>query len=155
MQEISDLKVKRQTYVTQGEAFTARLEELKADRKSLRARVIDEHVKLTAVKGKLTRLAQEIAQLGPVNHAALENLEASQAAMQETERQVTDLKEAIANLEETIRKIDAETRELFRDRQSQFRSDVYGTIRRRQCIASPDRGRNPRYRNRCHRAAAG
>lgn len=114
MQEISDLKVKRQTYVTQGEAFTARLEELKADRKSLRARVIDEHVKLTAVKGKLTRLAQEIAQLGPVNHAALENLEASQAAMQETERQVTDLKEAIANLEETIRKIDAETRELLR-----------------------------------------
>lgn len=114
MQEISDLKVKRQTYVTQGEAFTARLEELKADRKSLRARVIDEHVKLTAMKGKLTRLAQEIAQLGPVNHAALENLEASQAAMQETERQVTDLKEAIANLEETIRKIDAETRELLR-----------------------------------------
>lgn len=114
MQEISDLKVKRQTYVTQGEAFTARLEELKADRKSLRARVIDEHVKLTAMKGKLTRLAQEIAGLGPVNHAALENLEASQAAMQETERQVEDLNEAIANLEATIRKIDAETRELLR-----------------------------------------
>ncbi len=114
MQEISDLKVKRQTYVTQGEAFTARLEELKADRKTLRARVIDEHVKLTAVKSKLTRLAQEIAGLGPVNHAALENLEASQAAMQETERQVADLNEAIANLEATIRKIDAETRELLR-----------------------------------------
>ena len=114
MQEISDLKVKRQTYVTQGEAFTARLEELNADREVLRARVIDEHVKLSSTKAKLTRLAQEIAGLGPVNHAALENLEASQAAMQETERQVADLNEAIANLEATIRKIDAETRELLR-----------------------------------------
>ncbi len=114
MQEISDLKVKRQTYVTQGEAFTARLEELNADREVLRARVIDEHVKPSSTKAKLTRLAQEIAGLGPVNHAALENLEASQAAMQETERQVADLNEAIANLEATIRKIDAETRELLR-----------------------------------------
>lgn len=114
MQEISDLKVKRQTYVTQGEAFTARLEELNADREVLRARVIEEHVKLASTKAKLTRLAQEIAGLGPVNHAALENLEASQAAMQETERQVADLNEAIANLEATIRKIDAETRELLR-----------------------------------------
>ena len=114
MQEISDLKVKRQTYVTQGEAFTARLEELNADREALRARVIEEHVKLASTKAKLTRLAQEIAGLGPVNHAALENLEASRAAMQETERQVADLNEAIANLEATIRKIDAETRELLR-----------------------------------------
>ena len=34
--------------------------------------------------------------------------------MQETERQVADLNEAIANLEATIHKIDAETRELLR-----------------------------------------
>ncbi len=114
LQEISDLKVKRQTFLTQGEAFTAHLNELNANREALAKRVIEENLKTPAVKAKVTRLTEAIAALGPVNHAALENLEASQKAMAETERQVADLEEAIANLEETIKKIDAETRELLR-----------------------------------------
>ncbi len=114
LQEISDLKVKRQAFLTQGEAFTAHLNELNANREALAKRVIEENLKTPAVKAKVTRLTEAIAALGPVNHAALENLEASQKAMAETERQVADLEEAIANLEETIKKIDAETRELLR-----------------------------------------
>ncbi len=114
LQEISDLKVKRQTFITQGEAFTAHLDELNANREELAKRVIEENLKTPAVKAKVTRLTEAIAALGPVNHAALENLDASQKAMAETERQVADLEEAIKNLEETIRKIDAETRELLR-----------------------------------------
>lgn len=114
MQEISDLKVKRQTYVTQNQAFTARLDELEADRKALYARVIQDNLKLASLKAKLTRLSQEMAALGPVNHAALESLQAGREAMQETERQVADLNAAIANLEETIRKIDSETRALLK-----------------------------------------
>ncbi len=114
LQEISELKVKRQTYLTQGEAFTLRLTELEADREALSKKVLEENLKTPSVKAKLTRLTDAIAALGPVNHAALENLEASEKAMHETEVQVADLEKAIANLEETIRKIDAETRDLLR-----------------------------------------
>jgi len=113
LQEISELKVKRQACLTQGEVFTARLEELQADREALAARVLEGQFKTSVLKAKVTELSEKIAALGPVNHAALENLEASEAAMKETERQVADLEEAIANLEATIHKIDAETRELL------------------------------------------
>ena len=73
-----------------------------------------EKLKTSALKSRIAKFVEEIAALGPVNHAALENLESSRRAMEETERQVADLEEAIANLEATIRRIDAETRELLR-----------------------------------------
>ncbi len=114
LQEISDMKVRRENWTTQSQAFTERLDECGADRAALRERVIAESLKSSGLKNKVMRLVQQIAELGAVNHAALENLEASQKAMAETERQVADLQEAIANLEATIRKIDAETRELLR-----------------------------------------
>lgn len=115
LQEISDMKVRRENWATQTTAFTQRLDECGADRDALREVVVRESLKASGLKAKVTRLSQEIADLGAVNHAALENLEASQKAMEETERQVADLDEAIANLEATIRKIDAETRELLRN----------------------------------------
>ena len=114
LQEISDLKVKRQAYSTQTEVFTQRLEELKADRMLL-AQIVDrDALKSSGLKAKVGRLTEAIAALGPVNHAALENLEASRRAVEETQRQVADLESAIANLESTIRKIDAETRSLLK-----------------------------------------
>ncbi len=114
LQEISDIKVKRESWVTQSRAFTEWLDQNGADRTALRARIIEEKLKTSSLKARIARFAEQIASLGPVNHAALENLTASQKAMQETERQVSDLEEAIANLEATIRRIDAETRELLR-----------------------------------------
>ena len=114
LQEISDLKVKRESWATQSRAFTEWLDQNGADRQSLREKLIAEKLKTTTLKNRVAKFAEEIAALGPVNHAALENLEASRRAMQETERQVADLEEAIGNLEATIRKIDAETRELLR-----------------------------------------
>lgn len=115
LQEISDMKVRRENWATQSQTFTQRLDECKANRDELREIVVRESLKSSGLKAKVTRLAQEIAELGAVNHAALENLQASQKAMEETQRQVADLEEAIANLEATIRKIDAETRELLRN----------------------------------------
>ena len=115
LQEISDMKVRRENWATQSQAFTERLDECNANRDELREIVVRDALKSSSLKAKVTRLAQEIAELGAVNHAALENLQASQKAMEETERQVADLEEAIANLEATIRKIDAETRELLRN----------------------------------------
>ena len=71
-------------------------------------------LRASGLKSRVAHLNELIAALGPVNHAALENLQESRRAMEETERQVADLEEAIANLEATIRRIDAETRELLR-----------------------------------------
>ncbi|MBO5657975.1 MAG: chromosome segregation protein SMC [Duodenibacillus sp.] len=112
-QETADLQVKRQAWVTQAQTFTQTLNESGGDRADLQAQVLEEGLKLPSVKAKVTRLAQQIEELGPVNHAALETLESARKAMQETERQVRDLQEAIDNLETTIRRIDAETRELL------------------------------------------
>lgn len=114
LQEIADLKVRRESWMTQSTVFTEHLDAAGADRNSLQKRVSEEDLRSSTIKTRVARLGEAIAALGPVNHAALENLQQSQRAMQETERQVADLQEAIANLEATIRRIDAETRELLR-----------------------------------------
>ena len=100
--------------LTQSTVFTERLNAAAADRAALERVVKEEGLKLSGLKTRVAKLTQEIEALGPVNHAALENLEHSRRAMEETERQIADLQEAIANLEASIRKIDAETRELLR-----------------------------------------
>ena len=114
LQEIADLKVRRESWLTQSTVFTERLNAAAADRAALERVVKEEGLKLSGLKTRVAKLTQEIEALGPVNHAALENLEHSRRAMEETERQIADLQEAIANLEASIRKIDAETRELLR-----------------------------------------
>lgn len=114
LQEIADLKVRRESWMTQSAVFTEHLDAAGADRENLQLRVSQEDLRASTLKSRVARLSESIAALGAVNHAALENLQHSQRAMQETERQVADLQEAIANLEATIRRIDAETRELLR-----------------------------------------
>ena len=115
LQAISDLKVKR----AQGEAnldiFAARLQELQVDRAALAAEVLQTPVSADAARRRVKKFEQQIVDLGPVNHAALENLQASRLAMEETARQVKDLEEAIDNLEATIRQIDSETRALLKN----------------------------------------
>lgn len=114
LEEISDLMVRREACVTNRDTFAGRLEELCGDRVVLAQKAAEDPAKAPALKARVTRITQEMASLGAVNHAALENLQACRKTMEETERQVADLEEAIANLTATIRKIDAETRELLR-----------------------------------------
>lgn len=114
LQEIADLKVRRESWMTQSTVFTEHLDAAQADRQSLDRCVQQEGLRASVLKGRVASLNEAISGLGAVNHAALENLQHSRRAMEETERQVADLQEAIANLEATIRKIDAETRELLR-----------------------------------------
>ncbi len=95
--------------------FDERLTELAADRLALSAKVEADRPKINGVRQKVQRLMNEIAALGPINHAALEHLEAAQAAMALTAKQVEDLEAAMATLEGAIRKIDQETRERMRE----------------------------------------
>ena len=72
-------------------------------------------VKANTVRNEVTRLMNEIAALGPVNHAALAHLEAAQEAIRLAEAQMQDLRQAIETLEAAIRRIDAETRARMRE----------------------------------------
>ena len=78
------------------------------------------------LKGELARLEADIAALGPVNMAALEELTAAQERKTYLDAQAFDLETAATTLEDAIRRIDGETRTRLKgtyDRVSQeFRS---------------------------------
>jgi chromosome segregation protein len=67
------------------------------------------------LKSELQRLEAGIAELGPVNMAALQELEATQERKNYLDAQAEDLNTAAATLEEAIRRIDAETRARLKD----------------------------------------
>ena len=67
------------------------------------------------VQAEINRLTQEIAQLGAVNLAALEELTAARERQGFLRAQATDLSAALATLEDAIRRIDRETRGMLRD----------------------------------------
>ena len=65
------------------------------------------------MQGEIDRLHREIAALGAVNLAALDELTTARERKQFLDAQSADLNEAMATLEDAIRKIDGETRELL------------------------------------------
>lgn len=95
--------------------FDERLTELGADRIELAALVAEESPKVNSVRARVQRLISEIAELGPINHAALEHLEVARKALEAAQRQIEDLEKAIETLENAIRKIDQETRDRLKE----------------------------------------
>ncbi len=69
----------------------------------------------TWLKNELARLEAEIAALGPVNMAALDELKAAQERKEYLDAQAEDLETAANTLEEAIRRIDAETRSRLKE----------------------------------------
>jgi chromosome segregation protein len=70
-------------------------------------------VKLAGLQAEIDRIHRDIAELGAVNMAALEELTTSRERKNFLDAQNADLAEAIATLEGAIHKIDLETRELL------------------------------------------
>ncbi len=64
---------------------------------------------------RLLALEQKVQRLGPINLAALEEVQGLSERKGYLDRQDADLSEALATLEEAIRRIDRETRERFKD----------------------------------------
>jgi len=75
--------------------------------------IADNKVRLAGMQGEIDRLQREIAALGAVNLAALEELGTARERKQFLDAQSKDLNEAMTTLEDAIRTIDAETRELL------------------------------------------
>jgi chromosome segregation protein len=71
--------------------------------------------KPSSLQSEVQRLHKEIESMGPVNLAALSELEESRERKQFLDAQAADLISAVETLEDAIRKIDRETRSLLQD----------------------------------------
>ncbi|MSQ58413.1 MAG: chromosome segregation protein SMC [Betaproteobacteria bacterium] len=109
-----ELKLKEQEARLAQENFSSQLEESGANEEELAPRLV-KGVRASALQGSIAQLTSEIAALGAVNLAALEELESSRTRKNYLDEQSRDLTEAIDTLEDAIRKIDRETRERLRN----------------------------------------
>ena len=112
---MGDLLTRRGQHEVEYGTVKSRLEEFNFDEEELRTRYETERPKLNALRQEVERLAQAMAQLGAVNHAALEQLKIQQAEVERIDAEVADLEKAIETIEAAIKKIDLETRALLTD----------------------------------------
>lgn len=94
--------------------FSQELFDAEADEEALLAQ-LPEKQKASSLQTEISRLAASIQQLGAVNLAALEELQAAQQRQTYLQTQADDLQQAMALLHDAIAKIDAETRERLQD----------------------------------------
>lgn len=100
------------------EQFAEQLATRQVDRDMLRAEIRElgeNWQKVTWLQSEVQRISRQIDALGPVNLAALDELNEARQRKTFLDEQHHDLSEAIHTLEEAIRKIDRETRELLQD----------------------------------------
>jgi chromosome segregation protein len=112
-QRIMDHQLKEQAARLGFEQYSQLLADAQADLAAVARSIDDGKVRLAGLQPEIDRLHREIAALGAVNLAALEELSSARERKQFLDAQSADLNEAISTLEDAIRKIDAETRELL------------------------------------------
>jgi chromosome segregation protein len=111
---IGDLRLKEQAAQLNEEQYAARLAEAGANEEAL-APELTREVKEPLLQGDIARLSSEIEALGPVNLAALDELNTSRERKGYLDSQSEDLTQAIGTLEDAIHRIDRETREQLQD----------------------------------------
>jgi chromosome segregation protein len=109
---IAELRLKEQAAQISGEQFAQQLREAGADETAL-VSAMREGQKAAPLQGEITRLSNALAEMGAINMAALEELNASQERKQFLDAQAADLGAALETLESAIRRIDRETRDLL------------------------------------------
>ncbi len=112
-QRITDFQLKEQAARLGLEQYSQLLADAGADLEAVAKSIEEGNVRLAGMQGEIDRLNREIAALGAVNLAALEELTTARERKQFLDAQSADLNEAMVTLEDAIRKIDAETRELL------------------------------------------
>ena len=95
------------------EQYTQLLLDAQADMSAVAASITEGNVRLSGLQSDIDRFNREVAALGAVNLAALEELTAARERKQFLDAQTADLQEAISTLEDAIKKIDSETRDLL------------------------------------------
>ncbi len=112
-QAISALKLRREGLNGQADSQRALLRENEIDIDAVKGR-IDNSLSLTKKQKLLERTRAQIAHLGAINLAAIEEFEQQNERKQYLDHQDADLNKAIDSLEEAIRKIDKETKTRFK-----------------------------------------
>ncbi len=110
---ITEFQLKEQAARLGLEQYTNLLADAEADLDALAGSIAEGGVRLAGLQGEIDRLQREIAALGAVNLAALEELAAASERKLFLDAQTADLTEAMTTLEDAIRKIDGETRQLL------------------------------------------
>ena len=113
---IMELQLQEQAARLAIEQFSEQLDARSVDRDAL-AQVLagqpEEWRRANWLQAEVTRISRQIDSLGPVNLAALDELNTSRERKEFLDAQQLDLNTAIETLEDAIRRIDRETRELL------------------------------------------
>jgi chromosome segregation protein len=119
---ITELQLKEQAARLGLEQYTTLLTDAQADLDALALSVAGDEsgdsggkgaVRINGLQPEIDRLHREIAALGAVNLAALDELNLARQRKTFLDAQTDDLTQAMNTLEDAIRKIDAETRQLL------------------------------------------
>ena len=110
-QRINELRLKEQAAALNVEQMDAQLSEAKADEAALAEELAG--AKVNSLQGSINALQKALTDLGAVNLAALDELEAARQRKDYLDAQADDLTQAMETLENAIRRIDRETRELL------------------------------------------
>jgi chromosome segregation protein len=112
--EITRLQLEEQAAHLGGAQFMEQLQAAEVDLAALAAGIEADAVKLYGLQTEIDRINREIAALGAVNLAALDELKAASERKGFLDAQYDDLTRAMNTLEDAIRKIDIETRDLLK-----------------------------------------
>ncbi len=112
-QRITEFQLKEQAARLGFEQYQSQLFEAQADMDAIAKSLEDSGVRLAGMQGEIDRMHRDIAALGAVNLAALDELTAGRERKEFLDAQSLDLNEAMNTLEDAIRRIDGETRELL------------------------------------------
>jgi chromosome segregation protein len=111
--QITKLQLEAQAAQLGGAQYLEQLTAANVDLPALGAQIEADGVKLWGLQGEIDRINREIAALGAVNLAALDELTVSRERKTFLDAQYADLSDAINTLEDAIHKIDLETRDLL------------------------------------------
>jgi chromosome segregation protein len=112
-EKIGKLQLEHQAAQLGGAQYLEQLTAAAVDMQALALGIEQGAVKLWGLQGEIDRIQRDIAALGAVNLAALDELTSSRERKTFLDAQYADLNEAIQTLEDAIHKIDLETRDLL------------------------------------------
>ena len=113
-ERINELRLKEQEARLAEESYASQLAEAQANEEELLP-LLEEGVRASRLQGEINRLNEDMAALGAVNLAALDELSTALERKTYLDSQSQDLNEAVATLETAIRKIDRETRQRLQE----------------------------------------
>ena len=111
--QITKLQLEEQAASLGGAQYMEQLTAAEVNLEALAAQIEQDGIKLYGLQTEIDRIQREIASLGAVNLAALDELTAARERKGFLDSQNADLMDAITTLEDAIHKIDLETRDLL------------------------------------------